>query len=381
MRSVTRSVLTGALGGTAGWRLHAWLFLATAASVFVTLFFNARSGGDPARVAVVEAAEFTGSLLAILLAHELGHYVAARRHRVSASLPYFIPLPFLSPFGTMGAIIRMRSSIATRSALLDIGAAGPLAGLVIAIPLYAWGAAHSEVRAADGSAGQLGSSLLVRLLDRTFAPVVPDGMDLFLSPVAYAAWAGMFVTMINLLPASQLDGGHVAYALFGPRQNHIARWVHRSMLAFFFVSVASFAGRDLRAGLGLWHLGRHVYNSLFWLVWFQVLTIIGASTSGGPKETSHDQVAFSTRLVLTLGLTIVALVLTERSSLFLWAAFVAALVFLVAIESRWGALRSSSKLLDHPPTTALPLTGRRKVVAIVTLTFFALLFMPAPFVF
>src|SRR5207253_4087846 len=100
--------------------------------------------------AVLHGAQFTGALLTILVAHELGHYVAARIHKVDASLPFFIPMPLISPFGTMGAVIRMRGVIPTRAALLDIGASGPLAGLAFAIPLYLWGAAHSRVVVAGG---------------------------------------------------------------------------------------------------------------------------------------------------------------------------------------------------------------------------------------
>jgi membrane-associated protease RseP (regulator of RpoE activity) len=174
---------------------------------------------------------------------------------LTRSLPYFIPLPMLSPFGTMGAVIRMRSIIPTRRALLDIGAAGPLAGLALALPLYAWGAAHSHVVPLDGQGTELGDSLLLRLLDRWFAPPVPAGTALYLSPVANAAWAGMFVTMINLLPVGQLDGGHVAYALAGRRQDRAALIVHRSMLAFFFVSLASYLLRDARAGMGFYRIG------------------------------------------------------------------------------------------------------------------------------
>src|SRR4029077_8602604 len=106
---------------------------------------------------------------------------------------------------------------------------------------------------------------LLRLLDHWFAPPITSGTDLRLSPVAFAGWTGMFITMINLLPVGQLDGGHVAFSLFGPRQNRIAQWAPRSMLVFFFVSVASFVARDVRAGLGVWHLGHHVNDSLFWL--------------------------------------------------------------------------------------------------------------------
>jgi hypothetical protein len=287
----------------------------------------------------------------------------------------------LSPFGTMGAVIRMRSIIPTRRALLDIGAAGPLAGLALALPLYAWGAAHSHVVPLDGQGTELGDSLLLRLLDRWFAPPVPAGTALYLSPVANAAWAGLFVTMINLLPVGQLDGGHVAYALFGPRQNRIARWVHRSMLVFFFVSVVSFAARDVSAGFGLWRIGRHVGNSIFWLVWFEALAVLGALTSRAPADTSADGPGLSvrTRALATLGLLLVASALHDRSSLLLWTSWFGALAVLVVMEVRWGALLEGSTLLDHPPTGPVPLSIGRAIVAVVTLAFFGALFMPTPF--
>jgi membrane-associated protease RseP (regulator of RpoE activity) len=357
------------------WRTNAWLFLATVGSCFFTwMYFE----GGPSRTAATHAAEFTASLLAILLAHEFGHYIAARIHRVDASLPFFIPLPVLSPFGTMGAVIRMRSVIPTRRALLDIGASGPLAGLAIAVPLYAWGVAHSQIIPVDGSAGgtvELGTSLATMLLDRLFAQPVPDGMDIMLSPVAYAAWAGMFVTMINVLPAGQLDGGHVAFSLFGPRQNTIAQWVHRSMLAFFFVSLASFVARDVRAGMGLYHLGRHVHNSLFWLVWFEVLAVIGTVST---REGS-DRLGVRTRAFATLGLALLAGILHDRTSLLVWGAWFVGLGVLVTMEIRWGALRRESALLDHPPTGAQPLGLGRAAIAAFTLALFVLLFMPTPF--
>ncbi|MDP9151303.1 MAG: site-2 protease family protein [Myxococcota bacterium] len=367
------------------WRKNAGLFLATVVSAFVTWMVH-----EPAtRAGVMHGVEYTGALMAILLAHEFGHYIAARIHSVDASLPYFIPLPLLSPFGTMGAVIRMRSAITTRRALLDIGAAGPIAGLLLALPLYAWGVAHSQPVATDGSAGdtvQLGSSLLSMLLDHTFGPSVPEGMELMLSPVAFAGWVGMFVTMINLLPAGQLDGGHVGYALFGPLQNRVAQWVHRSMLAFFFVSLASFVARDLRAGMGLWHLGRHVNNSVFWLVWFEVLALLGSlasSSSSGRERSTDDQARLGarTRAFATLGLALLAGLLHERTSLALWGLWFAGLGVLLAMEARWGALRGSSLLLDHPPTEREPLRWKRVAVAIATLAFFALLFMPTPMAF
>jgi membrane-associated protease RseP (regulator of RpoE activity) len=379
---VTRSNSEGTAAAAAGqplaWRTNAWLFAATVASVLVTQW----DSSEPQRLALLHACQFTGALLGILLAHEFGHYIAARIHKVDASLPFFIPLPILSPFGTMGAVIRMRSVIPTRRALFDIGAAGPLAGLALAIPLYAWGAAHSTVKPiAETAEGlQLGDSALTLLLDRIFAPSVPTGFDLELSPVAFAAWGGLFVTMINLLPVGQLDGGHVAFALFGPKQNRIAQWVHRSMLAFFFVSVASFSARDVRAGLGLWHLGHSVNRSLFWLVWFEVLAVLG--TLSRPRESREDTVSpldLRTRGFATLGLAVLAGVFRDRSSLVPWLAWFLGLGVLLAMEFRWGALRPASTVLDHPPTGAAPLGRGRAVLAIVTLALFGLLFMPTPF--
>ncbi len=359
------------------WRTNAFLFVATVASMFVT-WCDPRS--LPSRAVAIEAAQFTGTLSAILLAHEFGHYIAARVHKVDASLPYFIPLPILSPFGTMGAVIRMRSLIPTRRALLDIGAAGPLAGLVLAIPAYALGIAHSQPVVPDASGGiELGNSLLSMLLDHWFAPAIPAGMELKLSPIAYAGWAGMFVTMINLLPVGQLDGGHVAFSLFGPRQNRIAQWVHRSMLVFFFVSVASFVVRDVRGGLGLWQLGHHVNDSLLWLVWFEVLAMLGSVSRG--REAAEDDVSplsLRTRGFATLGLALLAGAFHDNASVVLWAMWFVGLGVLLAMEIRWGALRASSTLVDHPATGPEPLTAGRAAVAILTLLFFVLLFMPTP---
>jgi membrane-associated protease RseP (regulator of RpoE activity) len=363
------------------WRTNALLFAATVASVFITQW----DPHETVQAALLHSAQFTGALLGILLAHEFGHYIAARIHKVDASLPFFIPLPILSPFGTMGAVIRMRSVIPTRRALLDIGAAGPLAGLALAIPLYAWGVAHSQVVPLDtAQAGlQLGDSLLLRGVDHLFGPTIPSGSDLMLSPVAFAGWAGMFVTMINLLPVGQLDGGHVAFSLFGPRQNRIAQWVHRSMLVFFFVSVASFVARDVRAGLGFWHLGRHVNSSLFWLVWFELLAVLG--TLSQPRAMREDRggdgdrpsLDLRTRGIATLGLAVVAGVLQDKSPA-LWAAWFLGLGVLIAMEVRFGALRPGSTVLDHPPTGEQPLGRGRALIAILTLAFFVLLFMPTP---
>jgi hypothetical protein len=362
------------------WRLNAWLFAATVGSVFFTGYLS--SGPHPG--ALREAVQFTCALLGILLAHEFGHFIAARIHRVDASLPYFIPLPFpLSPFGTMGAVIRMRSVIPTRRALFDIGAAGPLAGIALAVPLYAWGVSRSQViplgSLGEGGGMELGTSLLLRLLDHVFGPVVPEGMDILLSPVAFAAWTGMFITMINLIPVGQLDGGHVAFALFGPRQNRVAQWVHRSMLVFFFVSLVSFVARDVRAGLGLWHLGRHVCYSLCWVVWFELFAVLGALSSPSSRGADNDdRLGIPTRLFGVVGLALLAGELRDETSVVAWGCWFIGLAVLLVMEAQGGALRTSSRLLDHPATGAEPLLWGRAAIAIATLALFALLFMPTP---
>lgn len=369
--------------GRAAWRTNLVLFLATVASVLVTGIVTQGDGKLDA-AAIVAGSEFAATMLVILVAHELGHYVAARLHKVDASLPYFIPMPILSPFGTMGAVIRMRGVIPTRRALLDIGASGPIAGLCFAIPLYMWGAAHSKVVPASGSGEgsvQLGESVLLKVIDHFFAPHVAAGMDLQLSPIAFGAWGGLFVTMINLLPVGQLDGGHVAYALLGPKQDKYAQLVHRCMLAFFFVVVLGHVARDLQAGLGFYFLGRHLANSLFWLVWFQVLAVLGSLSARGrgdePKPNAQT-LTIRTRIIATVGLVVVASIARDERSPMLPLAFFAGLAMLIAMEVKGGVLRRHD-LLDHPPTGSQPLDRVRAVVAVLTLVVFVLLFMPEPF--
>ncbi|HLI79809.1 MAG TPA: site-2 protease family protein [Candidatus Binataceae bacterium] len=172
---------------------------------------------------------FSIPLMAILLAHEMGHYVTSRRNRVDVSAPYFIPAPFPSYFfiGTFGAFIRMKSMPRSRRVLFDIGAAGPWAGALVTIPVLILGLALSKVGPLKQSAGgfELGNSILFHSMAKWILHVDPDTVSVDLSPIAFAGWLGLFVTALNLLPASQLDGGHVIYALFGRRHRTISRLV------------------------------------------------------------------------------------------------------------------------------------------------------------
>jgi membrane-associated protease RseP (regulator of RpoE activity) len=360
---------------------HLALLVATAASIVVTYAGN-DEGGFRARASWQHGGLFAGALLLILLSHELGHYIAARIHRVDATLPFFLPMPFLSPFGTMGAVIRMRGTIPSRRALLDIGASGPLAGLVFAIPLYAWGIRHSPVVPEDATlGGTFGESLLTRGLDALFGPHVPDGAVQVASPILFAAWAGLFVTMLNLLPIGQLDGGHVAYALFGRKQDRAALIVHRSLLVFFFVSLAGYVTRDLAAGLGFYHLGRHVNDSLFWLIWFEILGVLGAITKTAPpdprQKDNGEALTPRTRIIATVLLALLASFGREHTNPTLWAAWFVGLAVLLAMEVRGGTLRPHT-FFDHPTVGAGDLGGVRTVIAVIALAFFAALFMPTP---
>jgi membrane-associated protease RseP (regulator of RpoE activity) len=165
---------------------------------------------------------FAGTLLSILVIHELGHYVLARIHRVPASFPLFIPGPpqFI---GTFGAVIRMRSPIMKRQALFDIGVAGPIAGFIAAVIAVIIGLSFSYVVPKEHAFGlQLGEPLLLQGFAWLMFGPIPSTHDLVLHPIAFAAWFGFFVTAINLLPLGQLDGGHVAFAVLGRRQRQLA---------------------------------------------------------------------------------------------------------------------------------------------------------------
>ncbi len=223
---------------------------------------------------------FAVPLMSILIAHESGHYIAARLHRVPASLPFFIPLPKLSPFGTMGAIIGMSGRIRSRIALLDIGAAGPLAGMVVALPVLAYGLSWSPVGPNPAhNYVQEGQSLLYLLLKRVFVGPIPDGYDVQLHPTAQAGWVGLLVTMINMLPWGQLDGGHIAFALLGERQHTIARWIRFSLLGLFAYNALKFVLPAVlhRSTQGV---GFAISTSLFWLIWFAVTGVIGHFSGG-----------------------------------------------------------------------------------------------------
>jgi len=166
--------------------------------------------------------QFSLPLMTILLAHEMGHFIACRRHRLDATLPFFLPVPF--GIGTFGAFIKIRTPLANKRELFDVGASGPIAGFIAAVPILIAGIALSHSTTVTPPPGSMlfGEPLAFQIVARAIHGALPAGADLLLHPTGFAAWFGLLVTALNLLPFGQLDGGHVVYALFGRWQRRVA---------------------------------------------------------------------------------------------------------------------------------------------------------------
>jgi membrane-associated protease RseP (regulator of RpoE activity) len=250
------------------WLLHGFLFaltLLTTTVLGVELAHSFRNSSPidfmrglhvfvefPANPALLlDGLPFSLTLMLILLAHEMGHYLTCRRYGIDASLPYFLPAPTL--IGTFGAFIRIRSPIYTKRALFDIGISGPLAGFAVLLPMLAIGVANSKIAPGIGNHGEFafGTPLILRFFEWVIFPGVSP-TDLYLHPVAIAAWAGVLATALNLLPIGQLDGGHILYALIGDKHKVLSKilvaclallapwkfsswtWLAWAVLLFFF---------------------------------------------------------------------------------------------------------------------------------------------------
>jgi Zn-dependent protease len=219
------------------WWLHGLLFLATLAT---TTWAGALHAGvnllqQPERFAV--GLPYSLGLMLILGAHEMGHYITARRYEIQVTPPFFIPVPFA--LGTFGAFIRIKSLTPNRRALFDVAVAGPLAGLVFAVPALLIGLRSSQIISGNAPAGlvhsgvSVGSSMLLACFAKvSLGASVSAGHHLVLSPLAFAGWLGLIVTALNLLPIGQLDGGHIAHAVFGTRH---ARGISLVALAGLFL--------------------------------------------------------------------------------------------------------------------------------------------------
>ncbi len=217
---------------------------------------------------------FAATLMGILLCHELGHYLVGRRRGVDVSLPYFIPLPPFITLGTLGAVIKMRTTIRDRNALFDVGASGPVAGLVVAVPLLVIGLMLSDVGPATPDSMIEGPSILyIAIKLAVFGRWLPGGgVDVQLHPMALAGWVGLLVTMINLMPIGQLDGGHIARAVLGQRHERLSGRLHLALLAIglavggVMLAMALAAGKDVVGALSY-----AKYGATPWGMWAAML--------------------------------------------------------------------------------------------------------------
>lgn len=248
--------------------LHTLLFAVTlltttAAGTAMQMDFNRNLPFDMERALVVtypylwhhpagllQGLPFSLTLLTILMAHEFGHYLAAVYHRVDASLPFFLPSPLI---GTFGAFIKVRSPIYSKRALFDIGISGPIAGFILLLPALSIGIAFSKVIPGIAEQGALvfGIPGLQRLMEWIVFPGTPAS-DIYLHPVARAAWVGMFTTALNLLPIGQLDGGHILYSFF-PSRHKVASFI----LAVLLLPLAKLWWPWAAWGIGMLWLGRY----------------------------------------------------------------------------------------------------------------------------
>ncbi len=262
-------------------RLNLWLYIATIVSVVVT---GTQFGSGQNSLDWGAGLMFGATVMAILTAHEMGHYVVGKLRGAPVSLPYFIPLPIIGIFGTLGAVIVQREPFEDRRTLLEVGIAGPLAGFLLAVPLLILGLSLSTVQALPSTGNTLifGDSLLTQTLGVwRFGPLAP-GTDIVAHPILIAAWFGLLITGINLVPAGQLDGGHIAYAILGQR----ARYLSYAMIAVFMALA--------------------LLLSESWLLWAIMLLLFGRSHPPSLNQSVKlEPIHFALALIAVLVLVLV----------------------------------------------------------------------------
>jgi membrane-associated protease RseP (regulator of RpoE activity) len=197
---------------------------------------------------------YSACIMGILAAHEMGHYLQARRYQIPASPPFFIPLP-ISPFGTMGAVIVQQAGVADRKSMFDIAITGPLAGLVLALPVAYFGIRMVKIDEIVGPVEVYGDPLLLKWMYWFVHGPMPAGYDMLRNPVLFAGWVGVFVTGLNLVPIGQLDGGHILYCLIGRRAHYVARGLFLIAAAAVAWSVTFGNGRFM------------VWSLMLFLIW------------------------------------------------------------------------------------------------------------------
>jgi membrane-associated protease RseP (regulator of RpoE activity) len=263
--------------------LHVLLFLLTLASTTLVgaahyASFMSELGTRPVLQTsrlILNGLPYSLTILAILGAHEMGHYLACRYYRINATLPYFLPMPLVLT-GTLGAVIKIRQPILHKAPLFDVGIAGPIAGFLVAVPALVCGLALSTTLPVpkDFVGAELGEPLLFKAAEWLVLGTLPRGVDVNLHPVGLAAWFGLLVTALNLFPIAQLDGGHISYAVFGRYSTRITLGATLIVAALVFVSLS-------------------------WLVW--TILLVAMLVLVGPRHPSvldEDMPLDSTRLIL-----------------------------------------------------------------------------------
>lgn len=255
-------------------KIHILLFFTTIITTFIAGYAQ---GGNYS-----SGLSFSAALIFILGSHEMGHYLYGRKYGVDITPPYFIPAPpIISPIGTFGAFIKIKSRISSKSALFDIGVAGPILGIIAAIPVLYIGLSLSEIVVLSeydaGTGISLGSSPIFSLFSYMIFGEVPEGKDILLHPVAFAGWIGLLVTALNLIPSGQLDGGHVVYSVFG---SNIHRMTSTTAIVILIVLGA---GTSPINELFVNHLPAIALPDYMifdgwpgWLIWAVLLTMMGA---------------------------------------------------------------------------------------------------------
>jgi membrane-associated protease RseP (regulator of RpoE activity) len=251
------------------------------------LGFTSRALGESGLSLFLHGLWYSGSILAILGAHEFGHYYACRYYQVDSSLPYFLPVP--PPFftGTLGAVIRIRQPIPGKRALFDIGIAGPIAGFVVAVPLLFIGMHMSSVvqvpQHFEGDLLELGEPLLFKAATWLTFGHVPDGYTVNMHPMAFAAWFGMLATALNLFPIGQLDGGHISYAVLGRKSTVVTVVMVLCLVGLTFVSASWIVWTVLTVGMLIAFGPRHprtydeeipLDSTRLWLAGFALLMFV-----------------------------------------------------------------------------------------------------------
>jgi membrane-associated protease RseP (regulator of RpoE activity) len=241
--------------------------------------------------------QFMLALMGILVCHEAGHFIMARRNRVDASLPYFIPIPpLISMFGTMGAVIVMRGRIRSRNALMEVGAAGPVAGMIVAVPVLLVGLARCPVGPLPEGGWIEGQSLLYVFAKWIVIGPIEQGYDIYVdqSPLAWAGWIGLLVTTLNLLPIGQLDGGHVFYALWGEAHARASRIFHFGLFALGAAVMAHGAWEAHRFGLEGTDFTTAVMPGVTWIFLGGLLLVLGRLSKRGLRHPPTDDDNLST---------------------------------------------------------------------------------------